>query len=113
MNPADVEKTILQCLSENYGLDGKLTRLSGENLNYLLTRKNGGQLVVKIVDDDMPAEVVEMEAEALKYAFSSGFHLKLPKIIENKYKNITKNEKTVNGTVRQKQIKINLRTTHK
>lgn len=88
MNPADVEKTVLQCLSENYGLDGTLTRLSGENLNYLLTRKNGGQLVVKIVDDDMPAEVVEMEAEALKYAFSSGFHLKLPKIIENKYKNI-------------------------
>ena len=88
MNPACVEKIVLQCLSENYGLDGTLTRLSGENLNYLLTRKNGGQLVVKIVDDDMPAEVVEMESEALKYAFSSGFPLKLPKIIKNKYKKI-------------------------
>jgi Ser/Thr protein kinase RdoA (MazF antagonist) len=88
MNPADVEKTVLQCLSENYGLDGTLKRLSGENLNYLLTRKNGSHLVVKIVDDDMPAEVVEMESEALKYAFSSGFPLKLPKIVENIHKNI-------------------------
>jgi Ser/Thr protein kinase RdoA (MazF antagonist) len=88
MNPADVEKTILQCLSENYGLDGKLTRLSGENLNYLLTSNHGDQLVVKIVDDDMPAEVVEMESEALKYAFSSGFPLKLPKIVENKHEKL-------------------------
>jgi Ser/Thr protein kinase RdoA (MazF antagonist) len=83
MYPTDVEITVRQCLSENYGLDGTLTRLSGENLNYLLTLKSGDRLVVKIVDDDMPAEVVEMESAALKHAVSSGFRLKLPEIIEN------------------------------
>src|SRR5210317_1325450 len=88
MYPADVEKTVLECLSENYGLDGTLTRLSGENLNYLLTLKNGDRLVVKIVDDGMPAEVVEMESEALKYAAFSGFRLKLPEIMENLDKKI-------------------------
>ena len=88
MYPKDVEKIVLQCLAENYGLDGTLTRLSGENLNYLLTRINGDRLVVKIVDDDMPAEVVEMEAEALKYAVLSGFRLKLPEIMENLDKKI-------------------------
>lgn len=88
MSPAGVEKTVLQCLSENHGLDGTLTRLSGKNLNYLLTRENGSRLVVRIVDDDMPAEVVEMELEAFKYAYSSGLPLKLPKIIKNNLKNI-------------------------
>ena len=88
MYPKDVEKIVLQCLAENYGLDGTLTRLSGENLNYLLTRINGDRLVVKIVDDDMPAEVVEMESEALKHAASSGFRLKLPEIMENFHKKI-------------------------
>ena len=88
MYPKDVEKIVLQCLAENYGLDGTLTRLSGENLNYLLTLINGDRLVVKIVDDDMPAEVVEMEAEALKYAVLSGFRLKLPEIMENLDKKI-------------------------
>ena len=88
MYPKDVEKIVLQCLAENYGLDGTLTRLSGENLNYLLTRINGDRLVVKIVDDDMPAEVVEMESEALKHAASSGFRLKLPEIMENLDKKI-------------------------
>lgn len=83
MYPADVEKIVLECLLENYGLDGTLTRLSGENLNYLLFLKNGDRLVVKIVDDGMPAEVVEMESEALNYAGFSGFRLKLPKIVEN------------------------------
>ena len=88
MYPKDAEKTVLQCLAENYGLDGTLTRLSGENLNYLLTLTNGDRLVVKIVDDDMPAEVVEMESEALKYAVFSGFRLKLPEIMENSDKKI-------------------------
>ena len=88
MYPKDVEKIVLQCLAENYGLDGTLTRLSGENLNYLLTLINGDRLVVKIVDDDMPAEVVEMESEALKHAVSSGFRLKLHEIMENFHKKI-------------------------
>jgi Ser/Thr protein kinase RdoA (MazF antagonist) len=83
MNPSEVEKRVLQCLSDNYGLRGVLKRLSGENLNYLLTLENGVRHVVKIVDEDMPSEVVEMESEALKYAVSAGFSLKLPEIIEN------------------------------
>ena len=88
MTAAAVEKTVLQCLSENYGLSGTLKRLSGENLNYLLSLKNGSRFVVKIVDEDMPPAVVEMEFQALKYANSSNFSLQLPKIRENKQENI-------------------------
>jgi len=88
MNPSEVEKRVLQCLSEHYGLRGALKRLSGENLNYLLTLESGVRYVVKVVDEDMPSAVVEMESEAMKYAVSVGFPLKLPEIIENYNKNI-------------------------
>jgi hydroxylysine kinase len=88
MIPGVVEKRVLECLTENYGLSGSLRRLSGENLNYLLSLESGLRYVVKIVDDDMPPEVVEMEFQALKYAASSCFKLKLPEIEKNKIEKI-------------------------
>jgi len=39
--------------------------------------------VVKIVDDEIPPEVVEMEFEAQEYAKLAGFPLQLPEIIRN------------------------------
>jgi Ser/Thr protein kinase RdoA (MazF antagonist) len=63
MAPGPIENTVLKCLSDNYGISGSLERLSGENLNYLLTTSEGERFVFKIVDDDMPAEVSEMEFE--------------------------------------------------
>ncbi len=83
-----IEKSVLECLADNYGIRGTLRRLSGENLNYKLRAENGRQYVVKIVDDDMPPEVVEMEFEAIEYAISVGFPIKLPKIETNKFRKI-------------------------
>jgi Ser/Thr protein kinase RdoA (MazF antagonist) len=82
------EKTVLQCLQDNYLLRGSLERLAGENLNYLLTTEEGSRYVVKIVDEHMPAAVVEMEFAAIEYAVSAGFSVKLPKILPNKFGNI-------------------------
>lgn len=82
------ENTVLECLQNDYGLGGSLERLAGENLNYLLTTEEGARYIVKIVDDDMPAEVVEMEFAAIEHAVSAGFPVKLPKILLNKYGNI-------------------------
>ena len=87
MAPGPIENTVLKCLNENYGISGSLERLSGENLNYLLTTPEGERFVVKIVDDDMPAEVSEMEFEASEYALSAGFSLKLPRIVQNIFAN--------------------------
>jgi len=83
MDLKNMEQAVLDCLALNYGLGGTLVRLSGENLNYLLRREGGVSYVVKIVDDDMPPEVVEMENEALNHAVSLGFSYKLPKIRKN------------------------------
>jgi Ser/Thr protein kinase RdoA (MazF antagonist) len=82
------ENAVLKCLEDNYGLRGSLERLAGENLNYLLTTGEGVRHIVKIVDDDMPAEVVEMEFAAIEHADAAGFSIKLPIIIQNRFGNI-------------------------
>ncbi len=54
MTNGPIENIVLKCLADSYGISGSLERLSGENLNYLLSTLDGERLVVKIVDDDMP-----------------------------------------------------------
>lgn len=88
MNTSAIENTVLECLREHYQITGTLVRLSGENLNYLLTTDEGEFFAVKIVDEDMPPEVVEMELESINHAIQTGFSLDLPRIVPNKYKNI-------------------------
>ena len=83
MTDSSVEKAIHVCLAENYGIEGSLQRLPGENLNYLATTKNEEKFVLKIVDDHTPQEVVEMETELLEHAKSAGFSLELPYIHKN------------------------------
>ena len=83
MPPGSIEVSVLECLAESYGINGSLQRLSGENLNYLLSTGEGERYVVKIVDDEMPHEVIEMEFEAQEYAISAGFPLQLPRIMQN------------------------------
>ena len=78
-----VEAAVLECLATNYRLQGKLERLAGENLNYSLVTGQGETYVVKIVDQDMPPAVVEMESQAMEYAIAAGFRLQLPQIVRN------------------------------
>ena len=77
------EAIALRCLRECYEIEGSLSRLGGENINYLVSANDGERYVLKIVDEHMPSEVVAMEYAAVEYAISSGFSLKLPQIIKN------------------------------
>ncbi len=83
-----IETAVHDCLRENYGIEGRLERLPGENLNYLVTASRGERFVFKIVDDDMPSEVVMMESAAIEHAISAGISFNLPKIIKNNNMNI-------------------------
>jgi len=73
----------LCCLRDHYGIKGSLSRLEGENINYLVLANDGERYVLKIVDEHLPSEVVAMEYAAVEYAISSGFRLNLPQIIRN------------------------------
>jgi Ser/Thr protein kinase RdoA (MazF antagonist) len=81
-------ETITDSLAANYGIEGSLTRLPGENLNFLVTEASGVKHVLKIVDEHMPPAVVEMEYAVMEHAIAAGFKPHLPRIIENIYGNI-------------------------
>jgi Ser/Thr protein kinase RdoA (MazF antagonist) len=100
-----VHKIVLECLASNYGLEGSLDRLPGENLNFLVTAANDRRYVLKIVDQDMPPAVVEMEFAAIEHAVAAGFKPRLPQIYENKYGKIETGIKLpINGLYRARLI---------
>ncbi len=82
------EAEILRCLRDQYGIEGLLSRLPGENINYLVKVSNGDRYILKIVGNSMPSERVAMECAAIEHAGSNGFEFKLPQILKNKYNNI-------------------------
>ncbi len=79
------EASIVQCLCDHYGIEGSLSRLPGDNINYLVTVDDEERYVLKIVAADMPSGLVAMEYAAIEHAASNGFGLKLPQIVKNRH----------------------------
>jgi len=88
MNQQKLLKSVSENLAANYGIQGKLDRLPGENLNFLVTQSSGTKHVLKIVDEHMPPSAVEMEYVAIEHALRAGFRPRLPRIIETLNANI-------------------------
>ncbi len=78
------EAIILQCLFDHYGIEGSLTRLTGENINYLVEVSEEERYVLKIVDENMPSEVTAMAYAAIEHFVTNGFDLELPRIVKNR-----------------------------
>lgn len=105
MSDSKLPQCVAECLATHYGIEGRLERLPGENLNFLVTTASGQKFVSKIVDEHMSPAVVEMEFAAIEYAVNAGFQLHLPRIIENKYGNIETGIKIrINGNNRLRLI---------
>lgn len=84
----ELHERIRECLARDYGLEGGLQRLPGENLNFLLTSGADRRYVLKIVGPDMPAEVVELDCAAIEHALAREIPIALPRTIENLYGSI-------------------------
>jgi Ser/Thr protein kinase RdoA (MazF antagonist) len=107
MSDANLHETIRTTLAENYGIEGSLERLPGENLNFLVCDGRDHKYVLKIVDEHMPSTVVAMEFAAIEHALAAGFPLRLPRIIETKNGNIeTGINLPINGLYRARLIKF-------
>lgn len=76
---------VRRAISEHYGIEGSLTRLPGENLNFLVTSEDGRKWVAKVADETQPAAFIEMENAALIRAREANLGLSFPQIIENKH----------------------------
>ena len=85
MGKHEYEAAILRGLYDHYGIRGSLSRLPGDNINYLVTVNEEERYVLKIMGADMPTEAVAMEFAAIEHAVSNGFGLKLPRIVKNRY----------------------------
>jgi len=84
MGKHEHEAAIEQCLCDHYGIKGSLSRLSGENINYLVTVDDEERYVFKIMGADTPLEVVATEYAAVEHAVSHGFRPSLPRIVKNR-----------------------------
>lgn len=85
--PSRSSEIVCQALHEYYAIEATLSRLPGENLNYLVQTRTGEKYIAKIAGEEMPAELIDMEQAALQHAVRAQVKLILPKIIVNKFGN--------------------------
>ncbi|MEE8155707.1 MAG: aminotransferase class III-fold pyridoxal phosphate-dependent enzyme [Phycisphaerales bacterium] len=71
-------------LAAEYGLSGSLTRLAGENENYLVETESGDRYVLKCVGDSIEAPTAELEHRLVEAAEAADLRVQLPRIIRTK-----------------------------
>jgi len=75
---------VLTLLADEYRLDGELTRLPGENENYLVTTPRGTRYVVKLIDDEHAEDVLDLEQVAAETIAASGAGIGVPVIVSTR-----------------------------
>jgi len=84
----EIECLIIQTLVNEYGIHAQLSRLPGENLNYLALANKDEKYIVKLAADDQSESFVDMEFLVLRQAADKLQDIRLPQIIETKSQNI-------------------------
>ena len=74
-NAQVIEFTLVQ-----YGITGHVSRLSGENFNYLIVALDGQQYVLKLVSDGL----IDLEHQVVERILAAGINLDLPRIIHTR-----------------------------
>jgi len=72
---------VAELLSSQYGLIGQITRLSGENHNYLIETAEGSLYVLKIASNEFPKDMLEYEYLVSEYLSNLDLGFDLPRII--------------------------------
>jgi 4-aminobutyrate aminotransferase-like enzyme/Ser/Thr protein kinase RdoA (MazF antagonist) len=73
--------TISRLMELEYGFSGGITRLAGENENYLIKRTDKTCFVLKLADDDTTAGMMEIEHLAVERLIDAGLAVRLPRVI--------------------------------
>ncbi len=72
---------IQKLLKTEYELSGDISKLAGENENYLIKTKGGASFVLKLADDQTRPGFLEIEHLAVERLFHSALNIDLPRII--------------------------------
>ena len=70
-----------QLLREAYGLEGRISRLEGENENYLVVDPQGVRTVLKLADPAQDPALLELEHAAVEAVHGGGLGLVLPRLV--------------------------------
>lgn len=73
--------TIKKLMETEYDVSGEITRLAGENENYLIKKKDGTCFVLKLADDDTTAGMLEIEYLSVEHLIKAGLDIHLPRVI--------------------------------
>ena len=90
---------ISDLLKNAYNITGTLTRLAGENENYLVESDNGMAYVLKLADDKTSTGMIEIEHLAVEALIDAELGIMLPKVIPTRDKRIEARIKTEDGTL--------------
>lgn len=77
----DMTDAISVLIKTQYGLTGTLTRLAGENENYLLQTPENTQFVLKLADENTSSGMIEIEHLSVERLIEAGLTLCLPRLV--------------------------------
>ncbi len=75
------DTAIREFIRAEYGIEATLTRLAGENENYLVRANDGTDYVLKLADDGTTTAMIEMESLAVNRLMEEGLSIGLPRVI--------------------------------
>jgi len=95
-------QTITKLMTTEYGFSGEISRLAGENENYLIKKEDGSCFVLKLADKETTAEVIKIEHLAVDQLNEAGLDINLPRVIMTKTGSVlaclkTKDKKQIRG----------------
>ncbi|MGD8345640.1 MAG: phosphotransferase [Lysobacterales bacterium] len=84
METGRLESAIIAWLIQNHGIEGRLERLGGENLNYRVVTPGGERYVCKAMERSTAEETADLEFSMLEHVRDTGFELGLPFILRDR-----------------------------
>lgn len=93
---------IASLLEIEYDISGVISRLAGENENYLVKKEDGTCFVLKLADDDTTAGMIEIEHLAVERLLDAKLIIHLPRVILTRIGSVqacltTKGRKQIRG----------------
>lgn len=90
-------ESLVTLLETQYNISGTLTRLAGENENYLVQTMDPEKFVLKLADKDTTLGMIEIEHLAVERLINEGLEARLPRVIPTRTGGIEARKMTGNG----------------
>ncbi|MFC2082513.1 aminotransferase class III-fold pyridoxal phosphate-dependent enzyme [Candidatus Bipolaricaulota bacterium] len=90
---------IAALLAESYGVSGDLSRLPGENVNYLVSTPANERFVFKLSGEEQTSDFLELEHQAVERVHAANLDIRLPRLIPSKSDESEGRYDTSDGTI--------------